>query len=673
MPKKSTGVDHFERMTRLDTLDTAWAKVRSNGGCAGGDGVSIDMFQPRAAKELILLSSAIRGGRYRPGPYRLLRIEKKNGGTRPLAIPSIIDRVAQTACAAVLGQTLDRTFADGSFGYRPGRGVDDAVQAITQWRKRGYEWVVEADIVRCFERIPHEPLLERLAETLGEGRGVAAMIDLIAMWIDQAGDALETPGIGLAQGSPLSPLLANLWLDGLDDALEKPGLRVVRYADDFVILCKTEERARQALDLAGDILADHALELASRKTRVVDFDRGFEFLGHLFVRSFALKQVSDSAGDVLGTLQSVAVEDAAKQSASARAQHEDIDQRERGFDPGVRTLYLHTPDRQLGIINQSFSVRDISTADEKLLLSVPHQRIDRIELASGVHADTEALRHALATGTDVAFVDGHGMTLGALVSTVPAVPARLHLAQAQSALDPERAGDLAKRLVEGRLRTQRAVLKRFNRGRKLAPVNEAARAIGTLLRKLPRLSQVPQIMGIEGASAAIYWPALARIAEIDDVEQPFIRDRPANDPLDACFSYVAALLARDVRVAVLRAGLHPGFGVLHTAQDHREACVYDLMEPFRAPLAEAVVLSEINNRRIGEADFAPMEGGIRIRSAARRGLVRAYEAAASRLTASPYAKRRRRWRALIEDSARAYAKHCREAGDVPFVAPEMGY
>ena len=673
MPNDRSVVDLFERMMRLDTLDAAWAKVRSNGGCAGGDGVSIEMFQPRAAKELILLSSAIRGGRYRPGPYRLLRIDKKNGGTRPLAIPSLTDRVAQTACTAVLGPILDATFAEGSFGYRPGRGVDDAVRAVTEWRKRGFEWVVEADIVRCFERIPHEPLLERLAETLGNGPDVDAIIDLVAMWIDQAGDTLETPGIGLAQGSPLSPLLCNLWLDGLDEALEKPGLRVVRYADDFVILCKTEDRARKALDLAEDILDAHALELQSRKTRVVDFDRGFEFLGHLFVRSFALKQVSDSEEDVIGTLRAVATEDATQAMAQEKKATEDSAQRNRGFDPGIRTLYLHSPERRLGLINQSFAVHDIAPEEPTLLLSVPHHRVDRIELASGVHADTEALRHALATGTDIAFVDGRGLTLGALVSTVPSAPARLQLKQAEIALDTVRSADLARRLVEGRLRTQRAVLKRYNRDRKDVAVNDAALQIGKLLRKLGAAPEVSQLMGIEGASGAAYWPALASLADLPGREEPFTRDRPANDPLDACFNYVAALLERDVRVAVLRAGLHPGFGVLHTAQDRREACVYDLMEPFRAPLAEAVVLSEINNRRIGAPDFAPMEGGIRIRAAARRSLVRAYEAAASRLTASPYAERRRRWRALIEDAARAYAKHCREDGKTAFIAPELGY
>lgn len=674
MSKNRANVDLFERITRLDTLDAAWAKVRSNGGCAGGDGMSIEMFQARSAKELILLSAAMRGGRYRPGDYRLLRIDKKGGGTRPLAIPSIIDRVAQTACAATLGPILDATFADGSFGYRPGRGVADAVRAVSEWRKRGYEWVVEADIVRCFEQIPHDPLLDRLAQTLGDGEDADAILDLTAMWIDHAGDTLETPGLGLPQGSPLSPLLCNLWLDGLDDALEQPGLRVVRYADDFVILCKTEARARQALDLAAEILETHALELKSRKTRVVNFDRGFEFLGHLFVRSFALKQVSDSEEDVIGTLRAVAAEDAAQAQTHRDAESERAAQLERGFDPGIRTLYAHTPDRRLSLVNQSFAVFEVTKEEEEtLLLSVPHSRVDRIELASGVDVDVEALRHALATGTDIAFVDGRGMTLGALVSMASPSHARLHLKQAEIALDPESATNLARRIVQGRLRTQRAVLKRYNRTRKSPEVNDAALAIGRLLRKLPKADTVAKIMGIEGASGAAYWPALAALTDLPNPETPFTRDRPANDPLDACFNYLTALLGRDVRVAVLRAGLHPGFGVLHTAQDRREACIYDLMEPFRAPLAESVVLSEFNNRRIGAPDFAQSEGGIRIRREARRNLVRAYEAAASRLTASPYSKRRRRWRALMEDAARAYAKHCRTDGGTPFIAPEMKY
>lgn len=663
MPAQAKNVDLFEQMTQLKALDTAWEKVRANGGCAGGDGVTISMFQARAAKELTLLSSAIRGGRYRPGPYRLLRIEKPDGGTRPLTIPSIVDRVAQTACAATLSPVLEPTFSDGSYGYRPGRGVPNAVRAVSEWRKRGYEWVVEADIVRCFERIPHDPLLSRLDAVLAKKKGAGLIVELAAYWLDHAGDALETPGIGLAQGSPLSPLLSNLYLDGLDDALERPGLRVVRYADDFVILCKTENHARKALDLAGEVLDAHGLALKSRKTRIIDFDRGFEFLGHLFVRSMTFKQIADSEEDAVETLRAVAVGDETEALARSEKELELATLLAKGYDPGTRTLYLMTADRRLGLANQSFAVRGGVEEGSALLLSVPHQRIDRIEVGPKADLQIEAIRHALATDTDLAFVDGRGMTLGVL--TPPSGSrAALHLAQAQLSLDPVLRAGLARRLIDVRLRNQRALLKRLNRRPKRDDANDAARAIGRLIRKLPSMQQVSEIMGMEGAGSAVFWPVYGTLVKAEGVAEPFRRDRPADDPLDACLNYLTALLGRDVRSAILRAGLHPGFGALHTTRDYGEACVWDLMEPFRSPLTESVVASEFNNGRLRPEHFSPATGGgVHIGSAARRRLIKAYEEAASRLAKSPSSNKRRRWRALIGDTARSYAQHCRSPDD----------
>lgn len=665
-------VDLFEHLTRLDTLDSAWERVRSNNGCAGGDGVTVQMFQPRAAKELILLSSAIRGGRYLPGPFRLFNIAKKSGGTRPLAIPSVVDRVLQTACAITLTPILEPTFEETSFGYRPGRGVADAVQAVTNWRKQGYEWVVEADIVRCFERIPHEPLLARLTDALAGLHGVEGLIDLVAMWVDMAGDALQTPGIGIAQGSPLSPILCNLYLDGLDDSLARPGIRLVRYADDFVILCKTKGQAEKALDLAKEILDTHGLELKSQKTRIVDFDRGFEFLGHMFVRSFALKQVADSEEDMIETLRIVSAEDQAAALAQDTSEQAELSERANGYDRANRTLYLMSAGRRLALANQSFAVQGSDDEDQALILSVPHQRIDRIEIGPRANVETEALRHALATDTDVAFVDGHGMTQGALISTAPN-RYRLHLAQAEVALDPSRAAALSRRLVDARLRNHRALLKRLNRRRELDPPKAAALAMGRLIRKLPHAETVEQIMGLEGAGGAAFWPAFGLQIDLDGLAVPYRRERPAGDPLDAALNYLTALLERDVRSAVLRAGLHPGFGALHSTRDYGEACVWDLMEPFRAPLVEAVVASEFNNDRLHLDQFEKISGGgIAISWPARRRLIEAYEQAASRLAPSPYAKIRRRWRALIEDAARAYGKHCLSP-DTPFILPIQGY
>ena len=286
-------------MTDLRSLDAAWERVRANGGCAGGDGETVEGFRPRAAKRLIILSRLLRTGEYRPRDLRVVQVAKRSGGTRPLAIPSIEDRVAQTACAQILTPVLDPTFADASFGYRPGRSVAMAVRAVGRLRSRGFTHVVEADIVRCFERIPQGPLLDRLENALAGRAGGSRVADLAAHWMEHASLALDTPGRGLAQGSPLSPLLANLYLDSIDDALEARHVRLVRFADDFVLLCRSEAAARRALDEAEAVLGAHGLELRGDRTRVVDFDRGFEFLGHLFVRSMTLKRIADPEEDAI--------------------------------------------------------------------------------------------------------------------------------------------------------------------------------------------------------------------------------------------------------------------------------------------------------------------------------------------------------------------------------------
>ena len=222
----------------LGMLDDAWARVRGNNGCAGGDGETIAGFQNRAANRITALSNALKTGSYRPRDLRILHIPKRSGGTRPLAIPSISDRVAQTACAMVLTPILDPQFEDSSYAYRPGRSVTMAVRRIGQLRKNGFTHVVEADILRCFERIPHDPLLSRLEQMLHGQHGTDRVIDLIAHWLEHGAAAFGTPSLGLAQGSPISPLLSNLYLDRLNSTLDGKGVAVVRFGDDFVLLSR---------------------------------------------------------------------------------------------------------------------------------------------------------------------------------------------------------------------------------------------------------------------------------------------------------------------------------------------------------------------------------------------------------------------------------------------------
>lgn len=662
------GSDLFERMTDLRSLDAAWERVRANGGCAGGDGETVEGFRPRAAKRLIILSRLLRTGEYRPRDLRVVQVAKRSGGTRPLAIPSIEDRVAQTACAQTLTPVLDPTFADASFGYRPGRSVAMAVRAVGRLRSRGFTHVVEADIVRCFERIPQGPLLDRLENALAGWAGGSRVADLAAHWMEHAALALDTPGRGLAQGSPLSPLLANLYLDSIDDALEARHVRLVRFADDFVLLCRSEAAARRALDEAEAVLGAHGLELRGDRTRVVDFDRGFEFLGHLFVRSMTLKRIADPEEDAIELMRDQAALDRQEAETARASTTREKTELARGLDRGQRVLHVVERKRRLVLRGQSFAV--LGEADRPLI-AVAHGRVDRIELGPGADADSDAIRHALATGTELAFVNGHGETLGRLVRGSHD-RAGLHLAQARTALDGAGAADLARRIVEGRMRNERAQLHRLNRGHADPEVVVATKTLGRMIRKLPRGEDVATLRGHEGAAAAVYWPALGRLAA--EAPQPFRRSRPARDPLNATINYLTALLARDIRVALTRRGLHPGIGVLHIASDGSEACVWDLMEGFRAALSEGLAVALFNQGRLAAAMFERRaDGDIRIGAEARRALVVGYETAAGRRLKSPHSKRSRTWRRIMEEEAGAYAAHCRDPDGKPFAPYIMRY
>lgn len=663
LPQAGDEGNLFAAATRLEMLERAWARVRANAGCAGADGVTIERFAERAAQRLLGLMTRLRDGSYRPRPLRVFDIPKADGEQRRLAVPAVADRVAQTAVAMTLTPIVEPELDEASFAYRPGRSVQHAVRAIDQHRKAGFTQVVEGDIERYFDRVPQGPLLAKLEALLAGRPGAAALVDLIGLWLEAAAVDLDTPGVGIPQGSPLSPLLSNLYLDAVDEAFAaaRRNLRFVRYGDDFVILTRRPEAAAAALEEMRRLLAGHGLGLNPEKTRIVDFDRGFKFLGHLFVRSMVLKSVEPevAAEDPTARLMRwIAGEDATEAAAVLRQEEDSA----KGLDRGLRILYVREPGRVLAVRNQAFTVEERGALGSRELIAVPAERIDRIELGPAVDVEAEAIRLALATDTLLHHVDGQGGTVGL---TAPALSdhAGLHLAQASCVLDPERRRGLALLLVEARLRGQRAILHRLNRRRKERALIEPLRRLSTLLRKLPVAADVPALLGHEGAAAAVFWPAIARLVQPGwaVAGRPFRRvRRPCPDAFNVVLNYLAFLLTRDVDALVRRAGLHPGFGALHSARDGGDACVYDLVEVFRAPLAEGLAVYLFNNRVLGEAVFERQEdGSVRLARAGHAALIGGYQARLAGAVQSPRTKRRVTWRRLILEEAVAYAGHCR--------------
>jgi RNA-directed DNA polymerase len=266
-------------------LSAAYAQVARNKGAPGVDHVTVGHFGDHLESELPRLSQQLRDGTYRPQAVRRVHIPKPGSTeTRPLGIPTVRDRVVQAAVVNVIEPIFEREFAEHSYGFRPGRGCKDGLRRVDQLLKAGYHFVVDADLKSYFDTIPHDHLMTRLRERIADG----SVLSLIEQFLKAGildGMTEWTPEAGAPQGAVLSPLLSNIYLNPLDHMMAQSGFEMVRYADDFVILCRTAAEAEQALEIVRDWVAGHGLTLHPTKTKIVDVRTdGFEFLGYRFVK-----------------------------------------------------------------------------------------------------------------------------------------------------------------------------------------------------------------------------------------------------------------------------------------------------------------------------------------------------------------------------------------------------
>ena len=293
----------IDKVYRPTTLESAWLKVRANKGAAGADHQSIEAFESNCATNLARLVEEIRTDSYCPRPIRRTYIDKPGSKEkRPLGIPTVRDRVTQTAVCMVIEPILEREFVEHSYGFRPKRGCKAALREVVRLLKAGYTHVVDADIKAYFDSIPREPLMAEVRKYIADGR----VLELIEAYLKQ--EILEElklwmPEAGTPQGAVLSPLLANLYLHPVDVAMAQAGYQMIRYADDFVILCRSREDAISAMEKVRTILTERGLTLHPDKTRLVDTttpEGGFDFLGYhfdqgtRFPRKKSLKKFKDA-------------------------------------------------------------------------------------------------------------------------------------------------------------------------------------------------------------------------------------------------------------------------------------------------------------------------------------------------------------------------------------------
>jgi len=263
-------------------LWSSWAKSAKNNGSAGADGITIDRYEKDAEANLEHLSEQLRTGTYQPKVIRRTYIPKADGTMRPLGIPTVRDRIVQGAVRHVIEPIFEKEFAAHSYGFRPGKGCKDGLRRVDELLKSGYRYVVDADLASYFDTIPHGLLMKEVARRVADGR-VLKLIEAFLKANIMEGLSQWTPMAGAPQGAVLSPLLSNIYLNPLDHLMAGKGYEMVRYADDFVILCKSKEQAQAALAQVKQWTAQAGLSLHPEKTRLIDTaTESFEFLGYRF-------------------------------------------------------------------------------------------------------------------------------------------------------------------------------------------------------------------------------------------------------------------------------------------------------------------------------------------------------------------------------------------------------
>jgi group II intron reverse transcriptase/maturase len=268
----------------------AFKAVKKNRGAAGIDKVSIQAYASNLEENLLSLMRELKQGLYKPKPLRRVHIPKGNGKTRPLGIPTVKCRIAQEVIRQLLSPIFERRFHQNSFGFRPGRNCHQAVEKMLELSRQGYRYIVDIDIKGFFDNIPHDLIMESLAAKIADGNILDTIEKLLNSGVMEEGELKPTTK-GTPQGGVISPLLANAALDHLDWFLEEHNLQFVRYADDFVVLCKTKREAEKALEMIQAFLGKMKLETSPEKTKICHFSEGFNFLG------FAIKSRSTTMRD----------------------------------------------------------------------------------------------------------------------------------------------------------------------------------------------------------------------------------------------------------------------------------------------------------------------------------------------------------------------------------------
>ena len=576
----------FDRLLSVSALTRAWEDTLATDASDGELQPSIVRFSGDAGRRLTELADALATGRYVPGDLTELHIPKADGTHRVLHIPQVIDRIVERALLKGLNPLVDPHLGCSSFGYRPGLGVIDAVQAVAQLRDEGCDWVLRADVHDCFPSVDVTRVLHLLSAFVEDARVLQLVQSQLARCAvsPQKGRHVVP---GLPQGSPLSPLFSNLVLTSLDDAIRRVGLPMVRYADDFAVPTHSRAAAEQALGVARVALKELTMTLSEDKTAVMSFDEGFCFLG----------------------------EDFGPRYPPVVADHRLDD------DPHGNVVYVGRQGSRVRIRSGRLLVE---STDDVELLNVPQSQVGRVVCFGSVGFSAGARDWAFNTGTPIVFLSRRGSYSGQLIGGT----SKKRVARLRSQLDVSAEGALVvgRRIVEGKLVKQGVLLRHFVRESTAEAVSRSIGVIDAMVGMLPSAASRDELLGLEGAAANAYFEALQVLLPAD----AGFRGRNRQPPLDvvnAALSYGYAVLLGECTSALVATGLEPAIGLLHVPVGNRPALALDLMEEFRPTIVDQVVVQLFRANELTAVHGTSIAGksGVLLTKAGKEVLMAAYE------------------------------------------------
>jgi CRISP-associated protein Cas1 len=624
-----SSVVFFESLFSLSALQKAWFRVEESDGCAGIDNVSLHRFASQLDTELKRLQTDILNETYQALPLLRFYIPKKDGGKRPLNVAVVRDRIAQHAVIAYLEPILEAEFENCSYAYRRGRSVRQALDQIEFLRDSGYTWVLEADITSYFDTVDHQILLQKLSPFISDKK----ILQLIKLWLKARiydGKRLWETEIGLPQGQPIAPILANLYLDSFDEEMLKSGRKLVRFADDFVILCKSKPKAEAALNLTKRLMKDLKLSLNENKTRVTNFSHGFKYLGAVFMQSICLISTVEPKEDskvemperffaddiflqnpyTFNSSMSIELKEALANPENEIVSNvltekksetmENINKPNEFLPPTLFTLctlYIHEHGAVLRYENKRLEV----IKDEIEIFSVPLNKVEQIVLFGNSQITTAVMKNCLRQEIPILLFSGQGKFLGSIAanSTENVV---LHQSQFVKMQDENFVIDMAKRLVAGKITNCKAFLQRRSRDNNSEKLTKSIEQMTKTEETLTNATTLDAILGCEGSASVAYFAGLNEC-----IAQPFEFSkrtrRPPQNPVNALLSFGYAMLFQNIYGLVKARGLSPNVGNLHALQQGHPALCSDFIEEFRSPIVDSLVVSVINKKVVTLEDF----------------------------------------------------------------------